>query len=412
MILLFISANFIVHAEYTWQRVEKFSGLNYDAFAEDSIGNLYFSKDFSLFYSGDDGKSWSLICPPSYNRVKSIACTKDNKFYFTKEDSIFYSVDFGKTINYMKFNNSFTNDNYHFYYQVVVKSDTLIIIQDVSSKIIHDISLHIYFSSDEGINWVENLSKNKLIDSLSLPIYYVYGNQGLYITSALGIFSMKYNESNYAFVKGIDTIYYGLIIPNYVEDESNNLFFANFSTLYRLNSEQNEWEKYPTNYSFFYDVRSFGNSIFFLDGQGLMMSNDNMKTFSKLRSVPQGLAIPPHLFITKKGTLLLIDCDGYLWRGEIISDIQDKVDNNQMLLSPNPAEDFIEITKPTEGLEPTEVSSNAVRIFNVFGEMVSTSVCSADTSAGGGQLRIDVTGLPSGVYFVRVGDKVGKFVKI
>ena len=80
-------------------------------------------------------------------------------------------------------------------------------------------------------------------------------------------------------------------------------------------------------------------------------------------------------------------------------------------IQPNPATDFIEITKPSEGLEPSEGSSNKIRIFNVFGEAVSTSVCSADTSPGGGQ-KIDVSGLPSGVYFVRVGDKVGKFIKI
>ncbi len=83
--------------------------------------------------------------------------------------------------------------------------------------------------------------------------------------------------------------------------------------------------------------------------------------------------------------------------------------NTNLIISPNPAKEFIEVSKPSEGLQPSEGSAN-VKIFNVFGETVSTSVCSADTSASGGQ-RIDVSGLPSGVYFVRVGDKVGKFLK-
>ena len=85
--------------------------------------------------------------------------------------------------------------------------------------------------------------------------------------------------------------------------------------------------------------------------------------------------------------------------------------NSIFSVSPNPAEDFIEINKPSEGLEPSDGYANVVRIFNVFGELVSTSVCSADTSASGGQ-KINVSGLPSGVYFVRIGVKVGKFVKI
>ncbi len=89
--------------------------------------------------------------------------------------------------------------------------------------------------------------------------------------------------------------------------------------------------------------------------------------------------------------------------------VEEKINiSNAFQILPNPASDFIEITKPSEGWEPSEGS---IRIFNVFGEAVSTSVCSADTSAGGGQ-RIDVSGLPSGVYFVRVSDKVAKFVKI
>ena len=53
-----------------------------------------------------------------------------------------------------------------------------------------------------------------------------------------------------------------------------------------------------------------------------------------------------------------------------------------------------------------------IHIYNALGEMVSTSVCSADTSTGGGQIRIDVSVLPPGLYFVRVGGEFYKFVKL
>ncbi len=88
--------------------------------------------------------------------------------------------------------------------------------------------------------------------------------------------------------------------------------------------------------------------------------------------------------------------------------------NGEIMISPNPSSDFIEITKPSEGLEPWE-NSSTIRIFNVFGEKIEVKtelLKNSQFSIHNSQLRIDVSGLPSGVYFVRVGDKVGKFVKI
>ncbi len=81
--------------------------------------------------------------------------------------------------------------------------------------------------------------------------------------------------------------------------------------------------------------------------------------------------------------------------------------SDEITLSPNPAGDFIEISVGAQGSVP---NNSDILIFNVFGVIVSTSVFSADTSASGGQ-RIDVSGLSSGIYFVRIGSKVGKFVK-
>ena len=88
-------------------------------------------------------------------------------------------------------------------------------------------------------------------------------------------------------------------------------------------------------------------------------------------------------------------------------------EENQFIF-PNPSSDFIEITKPSEGWEPSEGSANSVRIFNVFGEEILkiSDPNNSQFSIPNSQLRIDVSGLPSGVYFVRIGDKVSKFIKI
>ncbi len=82
--------------------------------------------------------------------------------------------------------------------------------------------------------------------------------------------------------------------------------------------------------------------------------------------------------------------------------------SDNISISPNPATDYIEISLGANGPSPLQ---SDVRIYNIFGQIVSTPVCFADTPASGGQ-RIDVSGLAPGMYFVRIGDRVGKFVKL
>jgi len=79
-------------------------------------------------------------------------------------------------------------------------------------------------------------------------------------------------------------------------------------------------------------------------------------------------------------------------------------DGNSYYCYPNPAEDYIEITQPSEGSE--------IEICNLLGECVlSTSVNFVGTSASGGQVRLNISHLPVGVYFIRIGEQVSIFVK-
>jgi photosystem II stability/assembly factor-like uncharacterized protein len=82
---------------------------------------------------------------------------------------------------------------------------------------------------------------------------------------------------------------------------------------------------------------------------------------------------------------------------------------NTFSISPNPATDFLEISYP-----PLERGSGGVdiKIFNLFGQIQTTSNPTPTLPASREGVRIDVSGLAPGMYFVRIGDKVGKFVKI
>ena len=77
------------------------------------------------------------------------------------------------------------------------------------------------------------------------------------------------------------------------------------------------------------------------------------------------------------------------------------------LISPNPASDFIEINVGAQRAVPDAVTP--VRIFDILGVEV---LINSQLLMFNSQLRIYVSGLSPGVYFVRVGDVVKKFVKM
>jgi hypothetical protein len=53
-----------------------------------------------------------------------------------------------------------------------------------------------------------------------------------------------------------------------------------------------------------------------------------------------------------------------------------------------------------------------VSIYNVLGEIQATPNPTPTLPASREGVRIDISSLPPGMYFVRIGDKVGKFIKL
>ncbi|MEI6090315.1 MAG: FISUMP domain-containing protein [bacterium] len=76
-----------------------------------------------------------------------------------------------------------------------------------------------------------------------------------------------------------------------------------------------------------------------------------------------------------------------------------------MKIIPNPAGDYITLTmKPSEDFEPLEGS--VIYIYNTLGEKVISVATDSDLS-----VRINISTLPKGMYFVKVGDEFIKFIK-
>ena len=89
------------------------------------------------------------------------------------------------------------------------------------------------------------------------------------------------------------------------------------------------------------------------------------------------------------------------------------VENNpseqqEISIFPNPSSDFITMQLNNKGLQPF-AAEEKVQIFDVLGIEVKDFTTALSK---GERVRIDVSHLPVGVYFIRIGDKVEKFVKM
>jgi hypothetical protein len=82
----------------------------------------------------------------------------------------------------------------------------------------------------------------------------------------------------------------------------------------------------------------------------------------------------------------------------------DEIEIPNHIISPNPASEYIEIIKPSEGFEPSEGS--ATKIYNTFGECVMTVGIQNFEPLQ----RIDISQLPVGLYFIKIGNYSEKFM--
>jgi hypothetical protein len=84
--------------------------------------------------------------------------------------------------------------------------------------------------------------------------------------------------------------------------------------------------------------------------------------------------------------------------------------SNTFAISPNPPTDYIELLASSVIL--SKAKNPDIYIFDILGIEQSTTNLTPTLSEGEGAVRLNVSSLSPGVYFVRVGDVVRKFVKI
>ena len=77
---------------------------------------------------------------------------------------------------------------------------------------------------------------------------------------------------------------------------------------------------------------------------------------------------------------------------------------NQLITYPNPATDFIEISV---GAGSKPALTGDIKIYNIFGQTVLSVGAILELPS-----RVDISTLVPGLYFIRLGDKVSKFIKL
>jgi hypothetical protein len=91
----------------------------------------------------------------------------------------------------------------------------------------------------------------------------------------------------------------------------------------------------------------------------------------------------------------------------IVAGVNENSIESYFSIQPNPASEFITIQiQPSLGFEPSE--GYQVQIIDVLGiEVMSESIHPMTQSH-----RMNIERLPSGVYYIRIGDRVEKFLKM
>ncbi len=156
------------------------------------------------------------------------------------------------------------------------------------------------------------------------------------------------------------------------------------------------------------DILEMNNMLFIATNNGVITSDDKGATWTDVNS---GLNSFDCRSIGKTGdnTLYLGLAGDVVYRSVKYTSVEENIVQDQIVCTPNPVTDFIEISVGANGRSPLQ---SDVRIYNLFGQIQSAVNTTPALPASGEGVRIDVSGLAPGMYFVRVGDKVGKFIKL
>ncbi|MDX9791810.1 MAG: T9SS type A sorting domain-containing protein [Candidatus Kapabacteria bacterium] len=374
-------------------------------FAASFRSHFYQNYGGGIYRSTNSGNSWRATGFQSQT-IWSMAMKQDTLFALHYYDGIFFSTDLGSTWQVKDSLSEYSSFR------------TLVI--DGNKWVIATVSSGVLISTDSGNSWEsKNVGFETGIYSVALNGGNIFvgtggtkGGKGVYLSTDLGESFVQ---------KGLDGfhIYDIKVSGNYVFAGTNNGFYR--STDYGETWELSFRDTLATS-TFSIELYE-GNLIIGVSGpiseNQLLVSKDMGESWTRKDETSEGSDTPFRYignavkdFAVNGEYIYAVVEPGMIFKAKLndllLTSVEDESDNkNGIMIFPNPSNDFITIQLNNKGLQPF-AAEDKVQIFNMLG----IEVMSVGTELDQSQQRIDVSHLPAGVYFIRVGTRVEKFVKM
>ena len=410
----------IVQKDYeTWQDLTNFSIFN---IADKSISYID-SNIYNTFFP-----SWKLAL---FSGIKL-----DNKILLNgiRDSSlVVFECDNGVWGNWSEKNISLPNDSTKYSSRAKIKSnpfnnDNLYIYSYVfaGGKNPH---INFYLSTDKGNSWS--------LSDIHIPLGFVNGDYQIvsedfiYAASRYDLYRIDFKKHTVDTVKVIPEVperdyWISNIIFKDIEngilevshrDKNVNGELKKLFEYYKTTDGGYTWEKTSEiNLRFFGIGKNFfyyqnNNELKgFSDSPELISTEDytdswSIETFNSKKPYP--FIIKDYCPVIEGKQYLVVAFNG-LWEFNVdITSVDDIANSDNSLIYPNPATDFITVDLGNYILQGMG-EGHTISIFDVLGEKVMT----IETRSNESLQNFDVSSLPPGVYFVRIGDVVQKFVKL
>ena len=389
VLLVIFTLTFFVTANAQWE--ECVNWKNGAVWGIMSYNNITFTfGENGIYSSTDTGDSWT-----SKNNgltdLKVISLVQfGNNLLSCGYGGIYLSRDSGLTWLNLDYGFSTTVG------KIATKNDTIFI---------GTFGLGVFFSADTGKSWRKI---NKGLSDLYIYSLMIYRNEILTGTGNNGIFLSNDNGENWKSISSTDGFY-----QIYTILSIDSILFANsYGSKGILVSfdNGNTWVSYydKLENNSIYTIFSYKKILFageWSSQNGIYFSRDLGLTWTKINGGLNDFFIQTFGYSEKY--IFTATSSDHLYRlkvNDLISGINEINGVDNFLIYPNPAESFITLNLPPE------FQTSQIKIYSVEGICVyqtSDILKMSDVSA-----KIDVSSFSPGVYYVKVGDRVLRFVKM
>ena len=343
--------------------------------------------------STDGGQNWDYsqvinnLEPQYYMLNRRYTRGKIIILSYSGAGNVFISKDGGGNWSKMKFNTT-PKVTYPATFSIL---DSNMLIMSSYINTVNDTSMYYFKSTDMGITWTQI---NKVLKKDNFYGFFQFLNK------------------NVGYSRHIELIAEGDILKGTRD--------TNSTSFYKTTDGGLTWNK-------FYEIIGPGegypnlvvadelNLIATNLHAGYVMTTDGGLTWEKsdyftYEGVYQaGYHFSDPVFLTTKNPLITTGPKILKYVGKSTSVSNNPPNINSFNIYPNPADNFITMQfQHTDDLETAEYQK--VQIFDILGIEIKNLTPSLSINVDG--VRIDVSHLPAGVYFIRIGDKLEKFVKM